>query len=72
VAEADPPGGGDRHVSIEVIPRGIGETLERAKPKKATVELGVEFGIEEGKLVALIARGSGKANLKITLEWERA
>lgn len=49
----------------------ISKTLEKAKPKKATVELGVEFGIKDGALVALIARGSGKANLKIGLEWER-
>lgn len=53
------------------IASGIGETLEKAKPKKATIELGVEFGLEAGKLVALIARGTGKANLKISLEWER-
>lgn len=49
----------------------ISKTLEKAKPKKATVELGVEFGLKDGALVALIARGSGKANLKIGLEWER-
>jgi len=48
----------------------IGNALETAKPKKASAELGVEFGLEEGKLVALIARGTGKANLKIKLEWD--
>ena len=52
------------------IASGIRDTLEKAKPKKAAVELGVEFGLEAGQLVALIARGSGKANLKISLEWE--
>ena len=50
----------------------ISKTLEKAKPKRASVELGVEFGIKDGALVALIARGSGKANLKIGLEWERS
>jgi hypothetical protein len=50
----------------------IGDTLEKAKPNKAAVELGVEFGLEGGHLVALIARGTGKANLKISLEWERS
>ena len=53
------------------IAQGIGSTLEKTKPSKASVELGVEFGLKNGKLVALIARGSGKANLKISLEWER-
>ncbi len=44
-------------------------TLEKAKAKKATVEFGVEIGVESGQLTALIVKGSGKANLKITLEW---
>ena len=56
---------------IGEIANQIGKTLEKAKPKKASVELGIEFGIKDGALVALIARGSGKANLKISLEWER-
>ena len=54
------------------IAQGIGKTIEKAKPSKATVELGIEFGLENGKLVALIARGTGKANLKIGLEWKRS
>jgi Trypsin-co-occurring domain 1 len=54
------------------IAQSIGDSLERSKPSKATVELGVEFGLENGQFVALIARGSGKANLKISLEWERS
>lgn len=54
------------------IAQGIGNTLEKAKPTKASIELGVEFGLENGQLVGLIARGTGKANLKISLEWERS
>ena len=50
----------------------VGDALEKARPSKATVEVGLEFGLQEGKLVALIARGSGKANLKIGLEWARS
>ena len=53
------------------IAQRIGDSLERTRPNKACVELGVEFGLEHGQLVALIARGSGKANLKISLEWDR-
>lgn len=81
--EVIPRGGREEVGLLETIPfeqvsellasvaTSIGNTLERAKPKKATIELGVEFGLEAGKLVALIARGAGKANLKISLEWER-
>lgn len=49
----------------------IGESLKACSPTKAAVELGMEFALKEGKLVGLIARGSAKANLKITLEWSR-
>jgi hypothetical protein len=31
----------------------MGSALEKANPSKASAELGVEFGLEEGKLVAL-------------------
>jgi len=55
---------------LAAIASNIGDTLERARPRKAGIELGVEFGLEAGNLVALIARGTGKANLKIRLEWE--
>jgi hypothetical protein len=51
------------------VAEGIGNGLKAAKATKASVELGLEFGLQEGKLVALIARGSGKANLKVKLEW---
>lgn len=54
------------------IAQGLGNTLEKARPTKASVELGVEFGLKNGQFIALIARGSGKANLKISLEWERS
>ena len=56
---------------LEGIAEHLGKALEKASPTKATVELGVEFALQEGKLVALIARGSGKANLKVSLEWDR-
>ncbi len=56
--------------SIEAIASAFGESLKRIKPKKAAVEFGIEVGIESGKLTALICKGTGKANLKITLEFE--
>ncbi len=55
--------------SIEAIAVTLGESLKRIKPNKATVEFGVEVGIESGQLTALICKGSGKANLKVTLEF---
>jgi len=58
--------------SIETMAVEIGDALKRIAPQKGSVEFGVEVGIEAGKLTALICKGEGKANLKITLEWSHA
>jgi hypothetical protein len=44
--------------------------IQAAKPTKATVKYGLAIGIEQGSLMAAIVRGTGSANLEITLEWE--
>ena len=73
--------GGEREVSdqlfdfqsvadtIEAITESIAATINKVKPKKATVEFGVEVRVKSGKLTALIVEGEGKGNLKIALEW---
>jgi hypothetical protein len=55
--------------AIEEIAETIKASLDKVKPTKACVEFGVEFGYESGQLTAMIVKGTGKANLKITLEW---
>jgi hypothetical protein len=45
------------------------EKLKAAKPTKATVELGLAFTVESGKLTALWVSGKGEASLNVTLEW---
>lgn len=75
------PRGGREEVGVlEAIPfeqvvatlGRIAKGIEKAQPSKAVVEIGVEFGLEAGELVALIARGTGKANLKVMLEWKKS
>ena len=44
-------------------------TFQKVKPRKASVELGLEVGLESGHLTALLVKGTGTANLKLTLEW---
>ncbi len=73
--------GGDEQVSahipafeeighaLEGIARSLVIPLERVKPRKASVELGVEIAIEAGQITALLVKGSSTANLKIILEW---
>jgi Trypsin-co-occurring domain 1 len=56
--------------SLEGIVQALAIPIQRAKPKKATVKFGIELAVESGQLTAVLVKGSGKANLEITLEWE--
>ena len=56
--------------SLQGMSSAIYEAIKAIAPKKATVEFGIEVAVESGKLTALWVKGSGKANLKLTLEWE--
>jgi Trypsin-co-occurring domain 1 len=55
--------------AIEGIVQMIATPIQKAKPKKAIVKFGMEIAVESGQLTAIIIKGSGKANLEITLEW---
>ena len=56
--------------AIEGVVQMIAAPIQKVRPKKATVKFGMELAIEAGQLTAIIVKGSGKANLEITLEWE--
>jgi Trypsin-co-occurring domain 1 len=43
--------------------------LEAAKPEKATVEFGIDVGVESGQLTSMLVKGTGTATIKVTLEW---
>src|SRR5258708_3274266 len=60
---------GDVSGRIEPLAKELQQTIDRVKPKKAAVKFGLELGVESGQLTALLVKGSGKANLEITLEW---
>ena len=55
--------------AVEGIAAAFGETMSRVQPRRGSVEFGIEIGIESGRLTALLVQGTGRANLKITLEW---
>jgi Trypsin-co-occurring domain 1 len=50
---------------VEVL-RG---TFDRIKPDKASVKFGLKVAVESGHLTAVVVKGSGEANLEVTLEW---
>ena len=57
--------------AIHGIAQTVLDGLRAVAPDKAAVEFGLEIGLESGQLTALWVKGSGKANLKITMEWNR-
>lgn len=58
--------------AIEGVAEAITDSLEKITPSKASVKFGLEIQIEQGSLVAAIVRGTGKASLEVTLEWEKS
>lgn len=56
--------------TIEGVAESLHAAMSKAKPSKASIEFGIEVGVESGQLTALIVKGEGKANLKVCLEWE--
>ncbi|MBW4614806.1 MAG: hypothetical protein KME21_16325 [Desmonostoc vinosum HA7617-LM4] len=56
-------------VGIESLSKEIAETLQKVKPDKASVRFGIDIGIESGKLIPLLVKGTSTANIEITLEW---
>jgi len=57
--------------AIEGIAQLVKESMDKIAPSKASVEFAIEVGLESGKLTALWVKGTGKANLKIAMEWSR-
>lgn len=55
--------------AVEGIAHAIVTTLRKVKPQQASVEFGVQIGVESGQLTALLVKGTGTANLMITLQW---
>lgn len=56
--------------AIEGLVQMIATPIQKVRPKKASVKFGMELAIDSGQLTAVIVKGSSKANLEITLEWE--
>jgi hypothetical protein len=48
----------------------VRQSLDPAMPTKATVEFGVSFSLQSGKLTSLVFEGKGDASLTVSLEWE--
>ncbi|MEO0770187.1 MAG: CU044_2847 family protein [Cyanobacteria bacterium J06649_4] len=56
--------------NLEGVIEALTSTINKVRPTKASVKFGVDIGIESGQLTAVIMKGSSKANIEITMEWE--
>ncbi|MGA2886714.1 MAG: CU044_2847 family protein [Terracidiphilus sp.] len=54
---------------IKEVAATVMTSLKPLEAKRTVVEFGVEIAADTGGITALIVKGSGKANLKITAEW---
>lgn len=58
--------------TIEGIADAMIASLRKIKPSKASVEFGIELGLESGALTTLLVKGTGSSNIKIVLEWSNS
>jgi Trypsin-co-occurring domain 1 len=58
--------------AIEGMATALRSSLDKVRPQKVSVELGVELALKSGKLTALFVEGEGRGTLKITMEWDHA
>jgi Trypsin-co-occurring domain 1 len=54
---------------LEGVAQSLVGALQKTKPRKASIEFGLEVALESGQLTALLVKGTGTSNLKVTLEW---
>jgi hypothetical protein len=57
--------------SIESIAHAFKARLKNVKPRKSSIEFGIDIAAEEGRLFAVIVKGEAKANIKVILEWAK-
>ena len=56
--------------AVTDISRAVMAAIDAVKPDSAEVEFGIDASVESGELTALLVKGSGTANLKVTLSWK--
>jgi Trypsin-co-occurring domain 1 len=55
--------------TLEGIAQAVRSGLDKVRPSKTTVELGIQLAVKNGTLTGLLVEGQAQASLKVTLEW---
>lgn len=57
--------------AIKTLGSHVTDAVKAIEPDHFSIELGFEFKLEQGTLVALLVRGSAKANVTVNLQWDK-
>jgi hypothetical protein len=55
--------------TLDGVAHAIKSGVEKAKPTKTTVELGLSLAVKSGILTSVIVDGKAQTSLTVTLEW---
>jgi hypothetical protein len=58
--------------AIKTLGGHVAAASKAIGPDHFSIQLGFEFKLEQGTLVALLVRGSATANVTVNLQWDRA
>lgn len=54
---------------LEGVADAIRSGLQKVKPTRTSVEVGIELAVKNGKLTGILVEGEANASLRVTLEW---
>ncbi len=57
-------------VAVEKVAEQTLKPLKKLEAKKVSLKMGLAFGLESGSLTAMLVKGTGNANIEVTIEWE--
>jgi hypothetical protein len=57
--------------AIKTLGNHVADAVKAIEPDHFGIELGFEFKLEQGTLVAMLVRGSATANVAVTLQWDK-
>ncbi len=71
VSSEGPPQLGTALAAVEEFAADFKKAMLKVAPTKATVEFGITFALQAGKLTALFVDGRAEGAVTVTLEWDR-
>ncbi len=55
--------------AIKAVGHQVTQAVKAIEPDQFSIQLGFEFKLEQGTLVALLVRGGGTASVTVTMQW---